>query len=122
MKSLKQTSFTNIALWDDKAEDWHGQVGEEGDRNRRFNSDPVLWKFLGPVRGCSVLDAGCGTGYLSRRLSAEGARVLTAYRQRDMCSDRRRENRDSAHQAPRYYGNLGTWAPILVRAHRVAFG
>lgn len=41
-----------------------------------MNSDPVLWDFLGDVRGGDVLDAGCGTGYLSRKLSAAGARVV----------------------------------------------
>jgi SAM-dependent methyltransferase len=61
--------------WDAKATDWDAQVGEDGDANRQQNSDPVLWRMLGPVRGRRVLDAGCGTGYLSRRLAREGASV-----------------------------------------------
>ena len=64
------------ADWDAKAADWDLQVGEEGDVNRRLNSDPVLWRMLGPVEGRRVLDAGCGTGYLSRRLARAGARVV----------------------------------------------
>jgi ubiquinone/menaquinone biosynthesis C-methylase UbiE len=32
--------------------------------------------MLGSVTGRRVLDAGCGTGYLSRRLTREGARVV----------------------------------------------
>lgn len=63
-------------FWNRVAPDWERQVGEEGDRNRRLNSDPVLWDFLGEVRGREVLDAGCGTGYLSRKLHAAGARVV----------------------------------------------
>ncbi|MHA2252168.1 MAG: class I SAM-dependent methyltransferase [Candidatus Kariarchaeaceae archaeon] len=62
-------------LWDQKAKDWHIQVGEQGDRNRRFNSDPFLWRYLGEVEDLSILDAGCGTGYLSRLLQQKGARV-----------------------------------------------
>ena len=62
-------------VWEQLAADWHIQVGEEGDANRRLNSDPVLWHFVGEVRGKTVLDAGCGTGYLARQLSARGARV-----------------------------------------------
>lgn len=62
-------------LWDRLADDWRIQVGDEGDSNRRLNSDPVLWAFLGEVRGRRVLDAGCGTGYLSRQLAARGAAV-----------------------------------------------
>jgi SAM-dependent methyltransferase len=65
-----------MAFWDRVASDWDIQVGEEGDRNRRLNSDPVLWQFAGDVAGLDVLDAGCGTGYLSRILSQRGARVI----------------------------------------------
>ncbi|MEH2145402.1 hypothetical protein [Nostoc sp.] len=54
-----------LELWDNTATDWDIQVGEEGDSNRILNSDPVLWSFAGNVAGLSVLDAGCGTGYLA---------------------------------------------------------
>ena len=60
-------------LWDSIAEDWRIQVGSQGDRNRFLNSDPVLWAFAGDVAGLRVLDAGCGTGYLTRQLSDRGA-------------------------------------------------
>lgn len=63
-------------FWNRVARDWQIQVGEDGDRNRRMNSDPVLWRFAGEVRGLCVLDAGCGTGYLSRKLQERGARVI----------------------------------------------
>jgi SAM-dependent methyltransferase len=63
-------------LWDKKALEWNAGIGKDGDQNRRLNSDPVLWKMLGPVRNKSVLDAGCGTGYLSLKMAAKGARVL----------------------------------------------
>jgi SAM-dependent methyltransferase len=62
-------------FWDRVAADWRIQVGDDGDRNRILNSDPVLWKFAGDVRGLTVLDAGCGTGYLSRKLRDLGALV-----------------------------------------------
>lgn len=62
-------------LWDRVAADWRIQVGTDGDANRRLNSDPVLWAMLGDVRGHRVLDAGCGTGYLTRQLAERGALV-----------------------------------------------
>ena len=64
------------AAWDGIAADWDIQVGEDGDKNRIFNSDPVLWGFAGDVSGLTVLDAGCGTGYLSRKLDQRGANVV----------------------------------------------
>ncbi len=63
-------------FWNRVARDWDIQVGDEGDSNRILNSDPVLWKFAGNVEGLAVLDAGCGTGYLSRKLHKKGAKVI----------------------------------------------
>ena len=80
-----------IALWNANAEDWHVQVGHEGDLNRRLNSDPVLWSFLGDVSGLTVLDAGCGTGYLSRKLAERGARVVAVDAAERMIEIARRE-------------------------------
>ncbi len=62
--------------WDSKADDWQAQVGDQGDWNRRLNSDPVLFELLGKVRNRDILDAGCGTGYLSNRLTEMGADVV----------------------------------------------
>ncbi|MDJ0942888.1 MAG: methyltransferase domain-containing protein [Kiloniellales bacterium] len=81
-----------VGLWNRKAEEWHRQVGHDGDDNRRVNSDPVLWRFLGEVAGLNVLDAGCGTGYLSRQLATRGARVLGVDAAARMIAVARRES------------------------------
>jgi ubiquinone/menaquinone biosynthesis C-methylase UbiE len=75
MKNKEQTKETR-EFWDSVAEDWDIQVKDDGDSNRILNSDPVLWEFAGDVSGLDVLDAGCGTGYLSRKLEDKGARVI----------------------------------------------
>src|SRR5438477_3979507 len=62
-------------FWNRVAGDWHIQVGAAGDSNRMLNSDPVLWALAGDVSGVKVLDAGCGTGYLSKQLQDRGALV-----------------------------------------------
>lgn len=62
--------------WDSIASGWDVQVGDEGDSNRILNSDPVLWEFAGDISGLSVLDAGCGTGYLTRKLHERGAKAV----------------------------------------------
>ena len=80
-----------IALWNANAEDWHIQVGRDGDLNRRLCSDPVLWSFLGDAGGLTVLDAGCGTGYLSRKLLQRGARVIAVDAAEAMIAVARRE-------------------------------
>lgn len=62
-------------LWSEKAPLWDLHIGDDGDRNRRRHVDPVLGRLLGDVAGLAVLDAGCGTGYLSAKLAQRGARV-----------------------------------------------
>jgi ubiquinone/menaquinone biosynthesis C-methylase UbiE len=76
-------------FWNRVAGDWLIQVGDDGDSNRILNSDPVLWKFAGDVRGLAVLDAGCGTGYLSKKLRDRGAHVAGIDFRVDSCSELR---------------------------------
>ena len=50
-------------------------AGTPEDRIYRQFKD-VLWECLGAVRGLDVLDAGCGDGWLSKKLHDAGANVL----------------------------------------------
>jgi 2-polyprenyl-3-methyl-5-hydroxy-6-metoxy-1,4-benzoquinol methylase len=49
--------------------------GEEGDLTRKYLLNPAIFALLGDVRDKSILDAGCGQGYLCRLLARKGARV-----------------------------------------------
>lgn len=48
---------------------------QEGDPHRIVLLNPALFQLLPEVDGKRVLDAGCGEGYLSRKLARLGARV-----------------------------------------------
>src|SRR5256885_15484989 len=61
--------------WDASATWWAGRYGVHGDVNREWVIDPALFRLLGDVRGRRILDAGSGTGYLSRHLADRGAKV-----------------------------------------------
>src|SRR5439155_26292969 len=62
--------------WDASAIWWAGRYGVHGDVNREWVIDPALFRLLGDIRGRRVLDAGSGTGYLSRLLADRGAKVV----------------------------------------------
>lgn len=64
-----------LRAWDENSESWALAIGEQLIASRAFTNDAILLA-VGDVQGLEVLDLGCGEGWLSRRLSASGARVL----------------------------------------------
>ena len=64
-----------IRSWDDKSIEWDTWIGDDGDNNRMYNSDPVVWEMLGDLDKKIILDAGCGNGYLSVKMAKAGAIV-----------------------------------------------
>jgi len=57
---------------------------EEGDPHRIVLLNPALFQLLPDVNGKRVLDAGCGEGYLCRKLARLGARVTGVDYSREM--------------------------------------
>jgi SAM-dependent methyltransferase len=70
------TEAVSRASWDASAGWWTSRYSERGDPNREWVIDPALFRLLGDVKGQSILDAGCGSGYLARLLAAKGAKVV----------------------------------------------
>lgn len=65
---------SDIRLWDEAADQYAQHTNGVGDSFYRRLS-PFLWQALGDVAGRSVLDLGCGHGWLAEQLRAAGAVV-----------------------------------------------
>lgn len=61
--------------WDINASFWVQIIREHRDKYRNELTDPTIMKAIGEPSGLTVLDAGCGEGYLSRILAKNGAKV-----------------------------------------------
>jgi ubiquinone/menaquinone biosynthesis C-methylase UbiE len=62
-------------IWNGNASRWEAALDTDGDETRRYFSDDIMLAMLGPLRGKSIVDLGCGNGYLSRILATAGAEV-----------------------------------------------
>lgn len=69
------TNVENIKAWAEVPMNFIESFGDEGDFSRQYILTPTLLKVLGDITGKRVLDAGSGTGYLSRILAKQGAKV-----------------------------------------------
>lgn len=79
---------------------------DEGDPHRIVLLNPALFQLLPDVNGKRVLDAGCGEGYLCRKLAQLGARVTGVDYSREMLVIAQERTRDRAVLGIRYlHGN-----------------
>jgi 2-polyprenyl-3-methyl-5-hydroxy-6-metoxy-1,4-benzoquinol methylase len=73
-----EQDFTDAEIqanWNKNADRWDAQYDQDGDPNRRYQSDETMLELLGDVKGQRVLDVGCGNGYLCRKLALQGANM-----------------------------------------------
>jgi ubiquinone/menaquinone biosynthesis C-methylase UbiE len=66
----------NTNNYDQNADFWVQIIRGNRDRYRTELTNPALLDSVGPVNGMRVLDAGCGEGYLTRKLALSGANAL----------------------------------------------
>ena len=71
---MKLSNKENIEAWDNYDE--MEVFGDEGDLSRQYILTPTIYKEITFFKGVDILDAGCGTGYLSRKLASDGASVV----------------------------------------------
>src|SRR5579885_2201289 len=72
----KQQMHPKIDVYDEYAREYEVYASDR--EGKEITDDPFLSLFLqviGDVSGLTVLDAGCGEGYLARILARRGARV-----------------------------------------------
>ena len=76
-----------IRRWDLHARTLWAEIDfEDGDKHRIILINPTLFQLLPDMRGKRVLDAGCGEGYLCRKLARLGAAVTGVDFSREMLS------------------------------------
>ena len=71
----KVTNADVINAWANAPQEAAEDFGDEGDFTRKYLLNSALFALLGDIKGKTILDAGCGQGYLSRLLARKEARV-----------------------------------------------
>jgi 2-polyprenyl-3-methyl-5-hydroxy-6-metoxy-1,4-benzoquinol methylase len=69
-------SSRDIADWNKIADTYIGDKDDSTQNPMYLQFQAVLWDALGDLNGLTVLDLGCGDGWLSRLMNAAGATVL----------------------------------------------
>lgn len=69
-------SVETIDAYSQLTDEYFDSLGPDGDFGRRELLNPTIFRLLGDVRERTILDAGCGHGYLSRLLTGRGALVV----------------------------------------------
>lgn len=69
------TNAENIQHWSTVPRSLMEEIGDDGDFARRYLLTPAILAMLGETNGKTILDAGCGQGYLCRLLARRGATV-----------------------------------------------
>lgn len=68
--------MTTFTQWNNSA-DWYDQnMGTEGDSLNAKIIKPAIFALMGNLKGKSVLDAGCGSGYLTFEIAKKAGSVL----------------------------------------------
>jgi len=70
------TSADDSGEWDENAAFWVQIIRERRDRYRTELTDKAVHEAISSCDGLSVLDAGCGEGYMAREIARRGAKQV----------------------------------------------
>ncbi len=56
---------------------WNERAGSQGEAYKRFVLDPIMFKLAGNLKNKTILELGCGNGYLSRSFLKHDPKSLT---------------------------------------------
>lgn len=82
-----------VSEWDTNAEARHKQIVSKIDLSYHKILIPTIIRLIGDVQNKQVIDVGCGSGYLSAKLAAEGAYVVGVDPSEEMIRIAKREYR-----------------------------
>lgn len=68
----------NTTQWDTYSDLYDKGMGTDGDTFHQSIIDPLIEHFTGDIGGKTILDAGCGNGYLIRKLYMDAKLVIGA--------------------------------------------
>lgn len=64
-----------VNQWDTYSKLYNEGIGPKGDDLHKKYIDPLIFKYLGEYSNKIIIDAGCGNGYLLKKLSAKAKKV-----------------------------------------------
>ena len=84
----------NKLRWEQIADIWDKGIDEKGDIRHELVINPIVFEFLGSLKGKTVLDAGCGNGYLSRKIAKTAKKVIAVDFTEGLIEHAKRRSRD----------------------------
>ena len=97
--------------WDTYAELYDKGIGIQGDTLHTTLIDPLIVQFLGERKCDTILDAGCGNGYLLKKL-ADKARVVIGIDSSKKLIDAAARNISGLSYASVIYGDIAKRIPV----------
>ena len=76
IEDLRKANIETYSAWNTNASAWDARMADEGNDFVNVLCWPAILRLLDPKPGQHILDAACGNGIFSRRISALGSDVV----------------------------------------------